>query len=297
MKKKVRKAIIPAAGLGTRMLPATKAQPKEMLPIVDKPAMQYLIEEIIEAGIEEILIITGRNKMSIENHFDYSYELEMILKEAQKEELLKKVEHVSTLANIHYVRQKKALGLGHAVNCAKSFVGDEPFLILLGDDIIYTEAEKDNVSKQMLNIYNSLKGNVNILGVKEVLKEDLDKYGVIEYSKSKKGLLEVNSIIEKPNIEEAPSNYAVLGRYILQPEIFSILEDAKPTKGGEIQLTDAILEMINEGIKTYGYIFDGKRYDTGNKYGMLVANIEYGLRDNEIGDKIKEYLKKLSEKL
>lgn len=297
MKKKVRKAIIPAAGLGTRMLPATKAQPKEMLPIVDKPAMQYLIEEIIEAGIEEILIITGRNKMSIENHFDYSYELEMILKEAKKEELLKKVEHVSTLANIHYVRQKKALGLGHAVNCAKSFVGDEPFLILLGDDIIYTEAEKDNVSKQMLNIYNSLKGNVNILGVKEVLKEDLDKYGVIEYSKSKKGLLEVNSIIEKPNIEEAPSNYAVLGRYILQPEIFSILEDAKPTKGGEIQLTDAILEMINEGIKTYGYIFDGKRYDTGNKYGMLVANIEYGLRDNEIGDKIKEYLKKLSEKL
>ena len=292
--KKIRKAVIPAAGLGTRLLPATKAQPKEMIAIVDKPALQYLIEELIESGIEEILIITGRNKSSIENHFDYSFELEKTLEEKEKIELLKIVNDISKMSNIYYVRQKKPLGLGHAVSCAKSFVGDEPFLVLLGDDIIYTDKNKGElpVSKQLMNKYEELQGM--ILGVQKVPKNDVNKYGIIKsLNYIDDDTMEVEDFVEKPSIIEAPSQFAVLGRYILEPEIFSYLENLKPGKNGEIQLTDAILNMKKDGLKLYAYDFKGIRYDIGNKMGIYKANIEFGLRHPEISEKVKKYLKKL----
>ena len=299
MNKKVRKAVIPAAGLGTRVLPATKAQPKEMLVIVDKPALQYLVEELKVAGIEEILIITGRNKGSIENHFDYSYELEKTLEENGKKDLLKIVDNISELSNIYYVRQKKPLGLGHAISCAEAFVGDEPFVVLLGDDIIYTDKEKGQspVTKQLIEKYEELQGGT-ILGVQEVDKKNVSKYGIIkslEQIDSK--TVAVEDFIEKPSVEEAPSNLAALGRYVLEPEIFSYLKNTKPGKGGEIQLTDAILAMKNDGGKLYAYNFDGLRYDTGDKFGMFVANVEFGLRHEELKDRVREYLKDLAEKL
>ena len=292
--KKIRKAVIPAAGLGTRLLPATKAQPKEMIAIVDKPALQYLIEELIESGIEEILIITGRNKSSIENHFDYSFELEKTLEEKEKIELLKIVNDISKMSNIYYVRQKKPLGLGHAVSCAKSFVGDEPFLVLLGDDIIYTDKNKGElpVSKQLMNKYEELQGM--ILGVQKVPKNDVNKYGIIKsLNYIDDDTMEVEDFVEKPAIIEAPSQFAVLGRYILEPEIFRYLENLKPGKNGEIQLTDAILNMKKDGLKLYAYDFKGIRYDIGNKMGIYKANIEFGLRHPEISEKVKKYLKKL----
>lgn len=292
--KKIRKAVIPAAGLGTRLLPATKAQPKEMIAIVDKPALQYLIEELIESGIEEILIITGRNKSSIENHFDYSFELEKTLEEKEKIELLKIVNDISKMSNIYYVRQKKPLGLGHAVSRAKSFVGDEPFLVLLGDDIIYTDKNKGElpVSKQLMNKYEELQGM--ILGVQKVPKNDVNKYGIIKsLNYIDDDTMEVEDFVEKPAIIEAPSQFAVLGRYILEPEIFSYLENLKPGKNGEIQLTDAILNMKKDGLKLYAYDFKGIRYDIGNKMGIYKANIEFGLRHPEISEKVKKYLKKL----
>ena len=299
MNKKVRKAVIPAAGLGTRVLPATKAQPKEMLVIVDKPALQYLVEELKVAGIEEILIITGRNKGSIENHFDYSYELEKTLEENGKKDLLKIVDNISEMSNIYYVRQKKPLGLGHAISCAEAFVGDEPFVVLLGDDIIYTDKEKGQspVTKQLIEKYEELQGGT-ILGVQEVDKKNVSKYGIIkslEQIDSK--TVAVEDFIEKPSVEEAPSNLAALGRYVLEPEIFSYLKNTKPGKGGEIQLTDAILAMKNDGGKLYAYNFDGLRYDTGDKFGMFVANVEFGLRHEELKDRVREYLKDLIEKL
>lgn len=293
--KKIRKAVIPAAGLGTRVLPATKAQPKEMLVIVDKPALQYLVEELVEAGIEEILIITGRNKVSIENHFDYSYELEKTLEEKGKKDLLRVVNHISELSNIYYVRQKKPLGLGHAIACAEAFVGDEPFVVLLGDDIIYTDEKRGEkpVTKQLVEKYNELQGGT-ILGVQEVPHKNVSKYGIIKPLKQiDEKTVVVEDFIEKPSIEEAPSNLAALGRYVLEPEIFSYLKNTKPGKGGEIQLTDAILSMKNNGEKLYAYNFDGLRYDTGDKFGMFVANVEFGLRHEELKDKVKEYLKKL----
>ena len=292
--KKIRKAVIPAAGLGTRLLPATKAQPKEMIAIVDKPALQYLIEELIESGIEEILIITGRNKSSIENHFDYSFELEKTLEEKEKIELLKIVNDISKMSNIYYVRQKKPLGLGHAVSCAKSFVGDEPFLVLLGDDIIYTDKNKGElpVSKQLVNRYEELQGM--ILGVQKVPKNDVNKYGIIKsLNYIDDDTMEVEDFVEKPAIIEAPSQFAVLGRYILEPEIFRYLENLKPGKNGEIQLTDAIFNMKKDGLKLYAYDFKGIRYDIGNKMGIYKANIEFGLRHPEISEKVKKYLKKL----
>ena len=292
--KKIRKAVIPAAGLGTRLLPATKAQPKEMIAIVDKPALQYLIEELIESGIEEILIITGRNKSSIENHFDYSFELEKTLEEKEKNKLLKIVNDISKMSNIYYVRQKKPLGLGHAVSRAKSFVGDEPFLVLLGDDIIYTDKNKGElpVSKQLMNKYEELQGM--ILGVQKVPKNDVNKYGIIKsLNYIDDDTMEVEDFVEKPAIIEAPSQFAVLGRYILKPEIFSYLESLKPGKNGEIQLTDAIFNMKKDGLKLYAYDFKGIRYDIGNKMGIYKANIEFGLRHPEISEKVKKYLKKL----
>ena len=297
--KKIRKAVIPAAGLGTRVLPATKAQPKEMLVIVDKPALQYLVEELVEAGIEEILIITGRNKVSIENHFDYSYELEKTLEEKGKKDLLKIVNNISEMSNIYYVRQKRPLGLGHAISCAEAFVGDEPFVVLLGDDIIYTDKDKGQspVTKQLVEKYNKLQGGT-ILGVQEVPHENVSKYGIIKPLKQiDEKTVAVEDFIEKPSIAEAPSNLAALGRYVLEPEIFSYLKRTKPGKGGEIQLTDAILAMKNDGEKLYAYNFDGLRYDTGDKFGMFVANVEFGLRHEELKDKVKDYLKDLVEKL
>ena len=297
--KKIRKAVIPAAGLGTRVLPATKAQPKEMLVIVDKPALQYLVEELLAAGIEEILIITGRNKGSIENHFDYSYELERTLEENGKKDLLKVVNHISEMSNIYYVRQKKPLGLGHAISCAEAFVGDEPFVVLLGDDIIYTDKEKGQlpVTKQLVEKYKELQGGT-ILGVQEVPHKNVSKYGIIKpLKKIDEKTVAVEDFIEKPSVDEAPSNLAALGRYVLEPEIFSYLKNTKPGKGGEIQLTDAILTMKNNGEKLYAYNFDGLRYDTGDKFGMFVANVEFGLRHEELKDKVKEYLKNLVDKL
>mgnify|MGYP000903748318 CR=1 FL=1 len=297
--KRIRKAVIPAAGLGTRVLPATKAQPKEMLVIVDKPALQYLVEELIISGIEEILIVTGRNKSSIENHFDYSFELEKTLEEKGKLELLKVVDNISKLANIYYVRQKKPLGLGHAIGCAEAFVGDEPFVVVLGDDVIYTDESKGEkpAAKQLIDKYVKLNGG-NILGVQEIPEKDVDKYGIVKpLRKIDERTVEVGNFVEKPSLEEAPSRLAALGRYVLEPEIFEYLRNTKPGKGGEIQITDAILNMKNDGGKLYAYNYDGLRYDTGNKFGMFVANVEFGLRHSELKDKAKKYLKELIKKL
>ncbi len=297
--KKIRKAVIPAAGLGTRVLPATKAQPKEMLVIVDKPALQYLVEELVASGIEEILIVTGRNKTSIENHFDYSYELEKTLEEKGKKDLLKVVDDISNLSNIYYVRQKNPLGLGHAISCAEAFVGNEPFVVLLGDDIIYTEEEKGEipVTRQLIDKYSELEGGT-ILGVQEVPGDSVDKYGIVAPLKQiDTDTVEVEDFVEKPSINEAPSNLAALGRYVLEPEIFKYLKEAKPGKGGEIQLTDAILAMKKAGNKLYAYNFKGLRYDTGDKFGMFVANVEFGLRHPELKEKTEKYLKELVSKL
>lgn len=293
--KKIRKAVIPAAGIGSRVLPATKAQPKEMLPIIDKPAMQYLVEELIDSGITEILIITGRNKESIENHFDYSYELESILKEQGKTELLNVVEGISQLANIYYVRQKAPLGLGHAISKAESFVGDEPFVVLLGDDIMYTENMP--VTKQLVNKYYEVGGG-NILGIQKVAHDQTSKYGIIDIKEQiDDRTYLVKEFVEKPSVDKAPSDYAALGRYVLKPEIFKYLKTIKPGADGEIQLTDAILAMTKDNNPLYAYDFDALRYDTGDKFGMFKANVEFGLRHPELKDRIREYLNGLVGKL
>lgn len=294
--KKIKKAVIPAAGFGTRLLPATKAQPKEMIVIVDKPALQYLVEELVDSGIEEILIVTGRNKSSIENHFDFSFELERTLEEKQKYSLLKTVNSISNMSDIYYVRQKKPLGLGHAISCAKSFIGNEPFLVLLGDDIIYTDPKKNEipVSKQLIDKYYNLQEG-SILGIQKVPENDVNKYGIIKPLKNiDTDTMEVDDFVEKPNKEEAPSQFGVLGRYILEPEIFGYLENLSPGKDGEIQLTDAILNMKKDGKKLYAYNFKGKRYDIGNKLGVYKANIEFGIRHPELGKKFREYLKSIT---
>lgn len=281
----VRKAIIPAAGLGTRFLPATKAQPKEMLPIVDKPTLQYIIEEAVESGIEEILIITGRNKTSIENHFDKSVELELELEKSGKLDLLEEVREISDMANIHYIRQKEPKGLGHAIHCAKSFIGDEPFAVLLGDDIVYNP-EKPCL-KQMIEAYDEYK--TSILGVQEVAREDVCKYGIVDGKHIEGKVYKVKGLVEKPAIEEAPSNIAILGRYIINPAIFEILEHTKPGKGGEIQLTDGLKELAQREAM-YAYIFDGRRYDVGDKQGFLEATVEYALRREDLREDFLKYL-------
>lgn len=282
---KIRKAIIPAAGLGTRFLPATKAQPKEMLPIVDKPTLQYIIEEAIASGIEEILIITGRNKTSIENHFDKSVELELELEKKGKTELLEMVRDISDMVNIHYIRQKEPLGLGHAVGCAKSFIGDEPFAVLLGDDIIDSE---EPCLAQLIRAYE--KTNSIILGVQSVDKNDVYKYGIIDIESKDDRLYKVRDMVEKPNVSEAPSNVAILGRYILTPDIFEILEKQAPGKGGEIQLTDAIEYMLKSH-HIYAYEFIGNRYDVGDKLGFIKATIDFALKREELRDDLLEILK------
>ena len=278
--RKVTKAVIPAAGLGTRVLPATKAQPKEMLVIVDKPSLQYIVEELVESGIKDIIIVTGRNKNSIEDHFDYSYELENTLTKDGKKELLEKVEKISSMANICYVRQNHPKGLGHAILKAKPFVGDEPFVIALGDDIVYNPEAP--VAKQLIEKYE--KYGSSIVGCQEVKAEDVSKYGIVKPTKNLDDkTVEMDDFIEKPAMEEAPSRLACLGRYLLTPKIFE--------KGGEIQLTDAILDMLKDGEKVIAYEFDGKRYDIGNKIGLLKANIEFGLRNEETKDELLNYLK------
>jgi len=283
---KVRKAIIPAAGLGTRFLPATKAQPKEMLPIVDKPTLQYIIEEAVDSGIEEILIITGRNKKSIEDHFDRSIELELVLEAKGDLELLNEVRKISDMVNIHYIRQKEPKGLGHAIHCAKSFIGDEPFAVLLGDDIVYNPDRP--CLKQMIDIYDEYK--TSILGVQMVPDEDVHKYGIVDGKFIEDNVYKVKDLVEKPSIEDSPSNIAILGRYIINPAIFEILEHTEPGKGGEIQLTDALKELSKHEAM-YAYVFQGKRYDVGDKIGFLKATVEFALRRDDLKDGFMEYLK------
>lgn len=285
MKKRVRKAIIPAAGLGTRFLPATKSQPKEMLPIVDKPTLQYIIEEAVNSGIEEILIVTGRSKKSIEDHFDRSIELELELEQKGKLDMLKIVQDISNMVDIYFIRQKEPKGLGHAIYCAKSFVGDEPFAVLLGDDIV--DSDKPCL-KQLIGAYDEY--NTSILGVQEVAKENTDKYGILDVKHIEDRVYKVNDMVEKPKVEEAPSNIAILGRYIITPAIFEILENQKPGKGGEIQLTDA-LKTLGEHEAIYAYNFEGKRYDVGDKLGFLKATVDYALKRPELKSDFIEFLK------
>ena len=281
---KVKKAIIPAAGLGTRFLPATKAQPKEMLPIVDKPTIQYIVEEAIASGIEEILIITGRNKKSIEDHFDKSVELELELEKSGKAELLELVRDISDMVDIHYIRQKEPRGLGHAIHCAKTFVGNEPFAVLLGDDVVDSEVP---CLKQLIDCFSEY--NTTILGVQTVPKENVCKYGIVDGIHIEDRVYKVKDLVEKPSIEEAPSNVAILGRYIITPEIFNILENTKPGKGNEIQLTDALKTLISKEAM-YAYNFDGKRYDVGDKLGFLQATIEFALKKEELRVEFIDYL-------
>ena len=286
MEKKIRKAIIPAAGLGTRFLPATKAQPKEMLPIVDKPTIQYIIEEAVASGIEEILIITGRNKKCIEDHFDKSVELELELEKSGKTEMLEMVRKISDMVDIHFIRQKEPKGLGHAISCARTFVGDEPFAVLLGDDIVYNDQKP--CLKQLIDCYSEY--NTSVLGVQKVAKENVSKYGIVDGLHIEDRVYKVKGLVEKPSIEEAPSNVAILGRYIITPQIFDILKETEPGKGGEIQLTDALLKLMEEEAM-YAYDFEGKRYDVGDKLGFLIANVEYALRKEELKEQFTEYLK------
>lgn len=282
---KVRKAVIPAAGFGTRFLPATKSMPKEMLTIVDRPAIHYNVEELIEAGIEDILIIIGRNKEEIANYFDRSPELELLLKEGGKEELYELTERISNMANIHYVRQKDAKGLGHAVLCAKTFVGDEPFALLLGDDLVHSTVP---CIKQLTDMYDKYEST--IIGVQSVEKNQVNKYGIVDGIKVEEHLYEVKGLVEKPSVEEAPSNVAIMGRYVLTPDIFEMIEKTAPGKGGEIQLTDA-LRLLNEEKGIYAFEFEGKRYDTGDKLGYLIATVEYALRNEELSSDFRDYLK------
>jgi UTP--glucose-1-phosphate uridylyltransferase len=284
---KVRKAVIPAAGLSTRLLPATKAQPKEMLPIVDKPTIQYIVEEAIKSGIEDILIVTGRGKRAIEDHFDKSYELEEELKKKGKNDLLAIVQDISNLVNIHYIRQKEPKGLGHAIYCTKTFIGDEPFAVLLGDDIIDS---KEPCLKQMLEVYEKYQSTV--IGVQPVPDDDICKYGIIDCIRESERVYKVKDLVEKPDRDTAPSNIVILGRYIISPRIFEFLENAQPGKNGEIQLTDA-LKKLAEVENVYAYNFVGDRYDVGNKMGYLKAMVELALKREDLRDDFLIYLKNL----
>ena len=288
--KRIRKAIIPAAGLGTRFLPATKATPKEMLPVVDTPAIQYIVEEAAKSGIEDIVIISGRGKRAIEDHFDKSYELEDVLLKHNKISELEEIKGISNMANIYYVRQKEARGLGHAIHCAKTFIGNEPFAVLLGDDLVYSE--KPCLS-QLMDAYEKYQSS--IVGVQRVDKEKVNLYGIIEGDDIAPKVMKVKDLVEKPDKAHAPSNVAILGRYILEPEIFDILENQKPGKNGEIQLTDALKTLL--AIQDiYSFEFEGKRYDLGDKLGFVEATIEYALRREDLKQELKAYLKDIAGK-
>ncbi|MFY0803788.1 UTP--glucose-1-phosphate uridylyltransferase GalU [Peribacillus frigoritolerans] len=285
--KKVRKAIIPAAGLGTRFLPATKAMPKEMLPIVDKPTIQYIVEEAVASGIEDIIIVTGKGKRAIEDHFDYAPELEQNLIEKGKLDLLNNVQYSSNLANIHYIRQKEPKGLGHAVWCARKFIGDEPFAVLLGDDIVQSETP---CLKQLINQYEET--NHSIIGVQTVPNGETNRYGIIDPAFQNGRLYQVVNFVEKPALGTAPSNLAIMGRYILTPEIFSYLDHQEAGAGGEIQLTDAI-QKLNQIQQVFAYDFEGKRYDVGEKLGFVKTTLEFALQNEEIKDELVEFLEQM----
>ena len=294
MQKKVRKAIIPAAGLGTRFLPATKAIAKEMLPIVDIPTIQYIIQEAVDSGIEEILIITNSNKHAMENHFDKNYELEERLKESGKLKQVKMIQDIADMANIYYIRQKEPKGLGHAVLCAKSFIGDEPFAVLLGDDVVVNKEGKPAL-KQLIEQYEQT--SASVVGVQTVAKKDVSKYGIVEPSKShpaKGRLVKLTDMVEKPAPEKAPSQMAVLGRYVLTPEIFELLETQGKGAGGEIQLTDAIKRLLDRQA-VYAYDFERKRYDVGDKFGFIKATIDFALDREDLHDQVNDYIHTLVE--
>ena len=288
---KVRKAIIPAAGLGTRFLPATKAQPKEMLPIVDKPTIQYIIEEAIASGIEDILIISGRGKRAIEDHFDKSIELEETLDKKGKKTELEQIRAISDMANIHYIRQKEPKGLGHAIWCARSFVGDEPFAVLLGDDIVQSQEPCLNQLIRVFDRYSS-----SVVGVQRVSDEDVPKYGIIapRGSSIEQDVFFLETLVEKPSRKAAPSNYAIMGRYVLTPDIFDILENQAPGAGGEIQLTDAI-KRLNDQKTVLAYNFHGIRYDVGDKFGFIKATMDFALQRDDLKQDVLSYIQAVYE--
>ncbi|HDB6209726.1 TPA: UTP--glucose-1-phosphate uridylyltransferase GalU [Staphylococcus aureus] len=285
--KKIKKAIIPAAGLGTRFLPATKAMPKEMLPILDKPTIQYIVEEAARAGIEDIIIVTGRHKRAIEDHFDSQKELETVLKEKGKSELLEKVQYSTELANIFYVRQKEQKGLGHAISSARQFIGNEPFAVLLGDDIVESEVP---AVKQLIDVYEET--GHSVIGVQEVPEADTHRYGIIDPLTKNGRQYEVKKFVEKPAQGTAPSNLAIMGRYVLTPEIFDYLKTQKEGAGNEIQLTDAIERMNNDN-QVYAYDFEGERYDVGEKLGFVKTTIEYALKDDSMREELTRFIKAL----
>jgi UTP--glucose-1-phosphate uridylyltransferase len=289
---KVRKAVFPAAGLGTRFLPATKAQPKEMLPLVDKPLIQYGVEEAIHSGISNIIIVTGRGKSSIEDHFDKSFELEHLLESRNKKELLADVRAISDMMDVSYVRQKEALGLGHAVLRAKELVGPEPFAVVLSDDVIDSATP---CIRQLLDIYEYF--GASVVALMEVPNEALSAYGVVdaepvEHNGSRNRLFRIRSMVEKPSPSEAPSNLAIIGRYVLTPEIFNSIEAVQPGSGGEIQLTDGLRHLLRNR-PVYGVLFEGTRYDAGDKLGFLKATVEFALKRHDLGEPFREYLKTL----
>lgn len=284
--KKVRKAVIPAAGWGTRFLPATKSMPKEMLPIVDTPTIQYIVEEAVKSGIDQICIITSPYKKAIEDHFDRTLELEHLLEKGGKTEMLESVKEIGEMARVVSIRQKEALGLGHAIACAESFVGDEPFAVLLGDDIVYND-ERPCIG-QLIDVYN--KYGKSVLGTQTVPHKDICKYGCVAGEKIDDRIYSVSDMVEKPKPEEAPTDVAVLGRYVITPEIFEHIRNTKPGAGGEIQLTDALCTLAKEQ-GMYAYDFEGRRYDVGDKQGYLQATVEYALRRDDLKDAFYEYLK------
>lgn len=288
---KIRKAIIPAAGLGTRFLPATKAMPKEMLPIVDKPTIQYIIEEAVASGIEDIIIVTGKGKRAIEDHFDSSFELEHNLAEKGKWGLLEEVRKPSDMADIHYIRQKEPKGLGHAIWCARKFIGDEPFAVLLGDDIVESKVP---CLKQMMDVYD--KYQAAIVGVQPVARDQVDRYGIVDGREIAERIYETSRLVEKPLREEAPSNLAIMGRYILPSMIFDILEAQKPGKNGEIQLTDALSELSRSSA-ILAYHFEGIRHDVGEKLGFIETSIHYALQQEDLRDDLITYLKETLSRL
>ncbi|MFT8322310.1 MAG: UTP--glucose-1-phosphate uridylyltransferase GalU [Bacillus sp. (in: firmicutes)] len=285
--KKVKKAIIPAAGLGTRFLPATKAMPKEMLPIVDKPTIQYIVEEAIASGIEDIIIVTGKGKRAIEDHFDYAHELEHNLLEKEKYDLLEKVKYSTNLADIHYIRQKEPKGLGHAVWCAKNFIGDEPFAVLLGDDIVQSDTP---CLKQLIDQYDETLSSV--IGVQKVKENETDRYGIVDPEAAEGRLYQVSNLVEKPKLGTAPSNLAIMGRYVLTPEIFKFLGTQEKGAGGEIQLTDAI-QQLNKIQRVFAYDFEGNRFDVGEKLGFVKTTVEFALQHEDLKAEMLRYLQEL----
>lgn len=288
---RIRKAVFPAAGLGTRFLPATKAQPKEMLPVVDKPLIQYVVEEAVASGVDNIVMVTGRGKTAIEDHFDVSYELESILEQRGKTALLKQVRDVSDLIKLTYVRQKEALGLGHAILVTREVVGREPFAVMLGDDIIDSEVP---CLKQMIDVYE--KYGQSVVAIQEVPGKAISQYGVIagkEVPDTNGRLWDISDLVEKPPADKAPSNLAIIGRYILTPEVFDAIASVTPGSGGEIQLTDGLKNLLASGQKIYGCLFEGRRHDAGDKLGFLIATVEFALKREDLGASFREYLKTL----